>query len=107
MGRHKTGNGKDWPGTAAAFLIFISALLTGSIAHAGDVIVLDVKDAISPPVAAYIIDNIDRAVKEKAEAVVIRIDTPGGLDTSMREIIQKELNDPIPVIVYDRSAPSG
>jgi len=62
--------------------------------------VIDVKDAISPPVGSYITENIDRAVRDKANAIIIRLDTPGGLDTSMRDIIQKEMNAPVPVIVY-------
>ncbi|MEN6473145.1 MAG: nodulation protein NfeD [Syntrophaceae bacterium] len=95
MGRHQKSHGIL--GVALAALI---QLLFPLAADASDVIVLEVKDTITPPVAAYITENIDQAVRENAHAVIIRLDTPGGLDTAMREIIQKELNAPIPVVVY-------
>jgi membrane-bound serine protease (ClpP class) len=100
MGRHKKSNGNALPGPAAALITAVFILLSAATSLAGDLIVIDVKDAISPPVGSYITENIDRAVKEKADAIIIRLDTPGGLDTSMRDIIQKEMNAPIPVIVY-------
>ena len=95
MGRHQKSHGIL--GVALAALIL---LLFPLAAAASDVIVLEVKDTITPPVAAYITENIDQAVRENAHAVIIRLDTPGGLDTAMRDIIQKELNSPIPVVVY-------
>jgi len=69
-------------------------------ATAQELYVIEVKDAISPPVASYIIENIDEAISLNLAAVIIRLDTPGGLDTAMRDIIQKIMNAPIPVIVY-------
>jgi membrane-bound serine protease (ClpP class) len=100
MGRHKKSYGNAWPESAVAFLTIVFILLSAGKILAGDIIVIDVKDAISPPVGSYITENIDRAVREKAEAIIIRLDTPGGLDTSMRDIIQKEMNAPVPVVVY-------
>jgi len=100
MGRHKKSYGTAWPESAVAFLTIVFILLSAGKILAGDIIVIDVKDAISPPVGSYITENIDRAVREKAEAIIIRLDTPGGLDTSMRDIIQKEMNAPVPVVVY-------
>ncbi len=100
MGRHKKSHGNAWPGSAVSILTIIFILLSAGTILAGDIIVIDVKDAISPPVGSYITENIDKAVREKAEAIVIRLDTPGGLDTSMRDIIQKEMNAPVPVVVY-------
>ncbi|HVN72847.1 MAG TPA: nodulation protein NfeD [Desulfomonilia bacterium] len=61
---------------------------------------IDVKDAISPPIASYVMESIDDAVMTNKVAVIIRLDTPGGLDTAMRDIIQKEMNANIPVVVY-------
>ena len=66
---------------------------------------LEVNDVIHPVTAEYIIQGITRAEAEKAEAVIIRLSTPGGLDQSMREIIEKILASKVPVIVY--VAPSG
>jgi membrane-bound serine protease (ClpP class) len=68
--------------------------------HAAEILVIDVKDAISPPIASYIIDSIEEAAQTNMTAIIVRLDTPGGLDTAMRDIIQKELNAPVPVVVY-------
>jgi membrane-bound serine protease (ClpP class) len=64
-----------------------------------------VHNVIQPVTAEYIIQGITKAEAEKAEAVIIRLSTPGGLDQSMREIIEKILASKVPVIVY--VAPSG
>jgi membrane-bound serine protease (ClpP class) len=66
---------------------------------------LEVDDIIHPVSAEYIIQGITKAEAEKAEAIIIRLSTPGGLDQSMREIIEKILASKVPVIVY--VAPSG
>ena len=95
MGRHQKSHGIRGFALAALILLF-----SHPAAAASDIIVLAVKDTITPPVAAYITENIDQAVRENAQAVIIRLDTPGGLDTAMRDIIQKELNSPIPIVVY-------
>jgi len=57
-------------------------------------------DDVNPVSAAYLTDEIDRAGDQGYSAVVILLDTPGGLADSMREIVQKELASRIPVIVY-------
>jgi membrane-bound serine protease (ClpP class) len=76
-------------------LLFVPCRLSAS-----DILVIEVKDAISPPIASYIMENIDNALATNKAAIIIRMDTPGGLDTAMRDIIQKEMNANIPVIVY-------
>jgi membrane-bound serine protease (ClpP class) len=67
--------------------------------------VLTVDGAIQPISAQVMVQAIDRAEKEKREALIIRLDTPGGLDTSMREIIKRILVAEVPVIIY--VSPSG
>ncbi|MGE5175721.1 MAG: NfeD family protein [Hyphomicrobiales bacterium] len=67
--------------------------------------VLTIDGAIQPITAQVIVQAIDRAEKEKREALILRLDTPGGLDTSMREIIKRILVSEVPVVVY--VAPSG
>ena len=64
--------------------------------------VLAVKFAldVSPPTADYLISEIDHAASAGYDAVVILLDTPGGLSDSMRKIYQKELSSKVPVIVY-------
>jgi len=60
---------------------------------------------INPVMAEYLISNIKRAESDKAAALIIELDTPGGLDLSMREIIKTELSSSVPIVVY--VAPSG
>jgi membrane-bound serine protease (ClpP class) len=67
--------------------------------------VLTVEGAIQPITAEVIRQAIDRAEREHRDALVIRLDTPGGLDSSMRDIIKRMLISEVPVIVY--VAPSG
>jgi len=61
--------------------------------------------AIGPASADFVGRAIKRAAKEKAQLVVIRMDTPGGLDTSMRGLIKDILASPVPVATF--VAPSG
>lgn len=65
-----------------------------------EIIVLTVDGIINPPHAGYILKNIKKAHEIKAEALIIQLDTPGGLDTSMRDIVKEILNSQVPVIVY-------
>ncbi|MFA5139571.1 MAG: nodulation protein NfeD [Elusimicrobiota bacterium] len=55
---------------------------------------------ISPVAAEFLSGAVDRAQKERFDALVIQLDTPGGLDTSMREIVKSVLNAKVPVVVY-------
>ncbi len=66
---------------------------------------LIVKGPIGPAVADYIHRGLEKAVDRGATVVILQMDTPGGLDTSMREIIQDILASPVPVIGY--VGPSG
>lgn len=69
------------------------------------IIQLEINDVIGPATADYIERNLQKAVDSGAMAVLIRMDTPGGLDISMRRIIKQIIASPIPVISY--VAPSG
>jgi membrane-bound serine protease (ClpP class) len=71
-----------------------------SAADRPGVAVLTVNGAITPVVADYVKRGIDEAERTGASAVVIQLDTPGGLDTAMRAIIQRILGSTVPVIVY-------
>jgi membrane-bound serine protease (ClpP class) len=64
------------------------------------VTVLKVQDAIGPASADYMVRAIRKAGETGAPMVVIELDTPGGLDTSMRQVIQAILAAPVPVAVY-------
>jgi membrane-bound serine protease (ClpP class) len=69
------------------------------------VYLITVDAAITPVVAEYINKSIDIASKANAEAVIIELDTPGGLVDSMREIVKKMMSADVPVVVY--VGPSG
>jgi membrane-bound serine protease (ClpP class) len=70
-----------------------------------DVLIADLDGVISPASSSYLVRVVDIAEKEQAACVILKIDTPGGLDVSMREITKKILNAEVPVVVY--VAPSG
>lgn len=77
------------------FLLF--HLAEGWAAH---IDVLELKGVINPPMARYIVRGIGEGAKSGAKGVVILLDTPGGLDTSMREIVKAIMNAPLPIITY-------
>ncbi len=89
---------------------FVCAALSAGMAPTaawagGRVLVATYEGVINPVAAEYIHAAIEAATTPPAEALLLRLDTPGGLDTSMRSIIKDFTTSPIPVIVY--VAPSG
>jgi membrane-bound serine protease (ClpP class) len=68
-------------------------------------IVLDIEGAIGPATTEHLRQGFEAAAERDAALMILRIDTPGGLGSSMREIIQDILASPIPVITY--VSPSG
>lgn len=69
------------------------------------IILLNLEGAVGPATADYVTKTLHKAAERKAPLVILRMDTPGGLDTSMRAIIRAILGSPVPVATY--VAPSG
>jgi membrane-bound serine protease (ClpP class) len=81
-------------------LLFAAISFFASNAHANEIYTIRIQGAIQPPVAGFISESVAKAEKDGAEALVILLDTPGGLDTSMRDIIKNIMDANTPVIVY-------
>lgn len=86
-------------------LLAISASPLFSQETQREVMVITVNGVINPVSSEYIGKSIKKAVKAGAEALVIELDTPGGLDTSMRIIVKDIVSSEVPVVVF--VAPSG
>jgi membrane-bound serine protease (ClpP class) len=80
-------------------------LLASGVAAPPQAVVLQIDGAIGPAVADYVVRELRSVRQAETRLVVLRMNTPGGLDTSMREIVRAILSSPVPVATY--VAPSG
>jgi len=94
-----------------SFLIIIIVVFTMPLfihnvqAEQNSAMVIELEGTINPGTAQFVIKGLKRAEASKHKLVIIRLDTPGGLDTSMRSIVKAILNSSVPVVVY--VAPRG
>ncbi|MCA8239125.1 NfeD family protein [Burkholderia sp. AU32262] len=92
----------------AALLVVCAAVAAPPSADAPaahPVVVIPVNGAIGPASADFIVRSLARAAREHAPLAILQLDTPGGLDTSMRQIIKAILGSPVPVAAF--VAPGG
>ena len=101
-----------WLARCAATLVTLAACTAAQAApgsaqaqRSAEVVAIPVAGAIGPASADFITRSLARAASEHAQLAVIELDTPGGLDTSMRQIIKAILASPVPVAAF--VAPSG
>ena len=80
--------------------VLIAGVLFFPSFSAADVLKLVINDTIQPITAERIERALDQAAAHKDDAVLIELNTPGGLLESTREIIQKIVASPVPVIIY-------
>ncbi len=93
----------------AVFALLAVTVTWGSVGSpaetAAPVMVATIASTINPVTADFLSSAIERAEEEKAALLVVELDTPGGLDTAMRQMVQEIIRTDVPVAVY--VAPSG
>jgi len=88
-----------WP------ILLAIGLGLGFVATGNQAIHLHLSDTINPATADYVLRGLRRAAEDDAPFVILQLDTPGGLDTAMKDIVEAVLGSPVPVIVW--VAPPG
>jgi membrane-bound serine protease (ClpP class) len=106
------GRRARYPGFVKALLLAASGLCQVAVApqpaaaaSAGTAAVLEINGAIGPATSHYMVHGLEAAQKNGSRVVVLEIDTPGGLDSAMRDIIRAILASSVPVVGY--VSPSG
>ena len=99
-------------GVLATVCLMLAATLAGGtglaqepVAAGSRALLVEIQDAIGPATKEHFLGALEKARAEHFEVVVLMLDTPGGLDAAMRDMIQGILNSPVPVVTY--VAPSG
>lgn len=86
-------------------LLLLAPLWPAAQEGGGTALQLEIDGPIGPATSDYVVRSLEEARERDAKAVILRMDTPGGLSTAMREIIQAILASPVPVLGY--VAPEG
>lgn len=84
-----------------SLVVFFSSISRAS----ADVVAMKAVGTVNPVMSEFVTGGINSAIQDDAELIVIMLDTPGGLDTSMRSIVKKIISSEVPVVVY--VSPSG
>src|SRR5688572_31451052 len=86
-------------------ILLTAVLMLFAFVANADVIHVELDDIIHPISDEFVGRALDEAAARKASAVLIELRTPGGLETSMREIVEKIIKSPVPVLIW--VGPSG
>lgn len=104
-----TAIARRWKHLAALALLCASVCLAQQPAtepaRADTALLLEIRDAIGPATSDFFVRTLEQASERGARLVIVQMDTPGGLDSSMRDMIKAILASPVPVAVY--VSPSG
>ncbi|MGH9246918.1 MAG: NfeD family protein [Acidimicrobiales bacterium] len=103
----RIARGTAWTLVLVAGIVLITPAVDLAIARqgAGAVLATRIADPITPVIADHLADLVAAGEDDGYEAVIVEMDTPGGLDTAMRDIVQTFLAAEVPVVVY--VGPSG
>ena len=91
--------------TILGCMLAVSGVALAQPAPEQTVDIIQVEGAIDPQISEYLRSRLEQAQEDGVHAAVIQLDTPGGLDVSMREIVQEVLGSEVPVVVW--VAPRG
>ncbi len=108
LGSERNGNGADMSKSMSKSLLLpilvslaASFLFSAPVhADARHLNVIEIQDSINPGVQELLEYAVEVSTEEKAECLIVLLDTPGGLMTSMRGIVEAFLSSPVPVVVY-------
>src|SRR5713226_917346 len=92
-------------GFSFLFLLVAWPLLLPAAKDPRPAILLDIDGAIGPATSDYIHRGLEKAKNKNAALIILRMDTPGGLDVAMRKMIQDIIASPVPVVTF--VSPSG
>src|SRR5690348_13166881 len=95
----RRANPRFWP-RIVAFAVLCAALVSPASAFARVFVHVRVEGVINPITARHVARAVERAERERAEFLLVTLDTPGGLVASMQEIVAKLTNSKVPVVGF-------